>query len=200
MMPRHVPLGGSVSSASSTNPAMNFPINYLQRAGVLVQKVVTTTGWEFLGPLLGLPVPFCLFRKYLLNTVCILGLTALALWVKIEKIVPDLEEFAFWWSILRILTEQGFLKCDMWDRLWALQRLWKYHWDTGLVWERYECIESCLTVGLAVYKGQHQTPYLIRIRECHLLLSLWVIWVEHGGPVVGGWQSVCPCDWFCDSG
>uniref|UniRef100_A0A8C7A0D0 RAD54 like 2 n=1 Tax=Neovison vison TaxID=452646 RepID=A0A8C7A0D0_NEOVI len=43
MMPRHVPLGGSVSSASSTNPAMNFPINYLQRAGVLVQKVVTTT-------------------------------------------------------------------------------------------------------------------------------------------------------------
>ncbi|XP_032987489.1 helicase ARIP4 isoform X2 [Rhinolophus ferrumequinum] len=43
MMPRHVPLGGSVSSASSTNPAVNFPINYLQRAGVLVQKVVTTT-------------------------------------------------------------------------------------------------------------------------------------------------------------
>ncbi|XP_055985930.1 helicase ARIP4 isoform X2 [Sorex fumeus] len=43
MMPRHVPLGGSVSSASGTNPAMNFPINYLQRAGVLVQKVVTTT-------------------------------------------------------------------------------------------------------------------------------------------------------------
>lgn len=75
---------------------MNFPINYLQRAGVLVQKVVTTTGWEFLGPLLGLPVPLlCLFRKYLLNTFCILGLTALALWVKIEKIVPDLEEFAF---------------------------------------------------------------------------------------------------------
>lgn len=45
MMPRHVPLGGGVSCASSTNPAMNFPINYLQRAGVLVQKVVTTTGW-----------------------------------------------------------------------------------------------------------------------------------------------------------
>ncbi|XP_012883503.1 PREDICTED: helicase ARIP4 [Dipodomys ordii] len=43
MMPRHVPLGGAVSSASSTNPSMNFPINYLQRAGVLVQKVVTTT-------------------------------------------------------------------------------------------------------------------------------------------------------------
>lgn len=43
MMPRHVPLGGGVSCASSTNPAVNFPINYLQRAGVLVQKVVTTT-------------------------------------------------------------------------------------------------------------------------------------------------------------
>ena len=53
MMPRHVPLGGSVSSASSTNPAMNFPINYLQRAGVLVQKVVTTTGWELLSSLQG---------------------------------------------------------------------------------------------------------------------------------------------------
>lgn len=53
MMPRHVPLGGSVSSASSTNPAVNFPINYLQRAGVLVQKVVTTTGWELLGSLAG---------------------------------------------------------------------------------------------------------------------------------------------------
>lgn len=48
MMPRHVPLGGSVSSTSSTNPSMNFPINYLQRAGVLVQKVVTTTGKELL--------------------------------------------------------------------------------------------------------------------------------------------------------
>lgn len=54
MMPRHVPLGGSVSSASSTNPSMNFPINYLQRAGVLVQKVVTTTGWEFLLSVLGI--------------------------------------------------------------------------------------------------------------------------------------------------
>ncbi|XP_066101162.1 helicase ARIP4 [Saccopteryx bilineata] len=43
MMPRHVPLGGGVSCAPGTNPAMNFPINYLQRAGVLVQKVVTTT-------------------------------------------------------------------------------------------------------------------------------------------------------------
>lgn len=43
MMPRHVPLSGGVSSASSTNTSMNFPINYLQRAGVLVQKVVTTT-------------------------------------------------------------------------------------------------------------------------------------------------------------
>ncbi|XP_058415756.1 helicase ARIP4 isoform X5 [Diceros bicornis minor] len=57
MMPRHVPLGGSVSSASSTNPAMNFPINYLQRAGVLVQKVVTTTGWKLLGSLLDIVIP-----------------------------------------------------------------------------------------------------------------------------------------------
>lgn len=51
MMPRHVPLGGSVGCASGTNPAMNFPINYLQRAGVLVQKVVTTTGRELLASL-----------------------------------------------------------------------------------------------------------------------------------------------------
>uniref|UniRef100_A0A452IM55 Uncharacterized protein n=1 Tax=Gopherus agassizii TaxID=38772 RepID=A0A452IM55_9SAUR len=42
MMPRHVPLGG-MGSASGSNPAVNFPINYLQRAGVLVQKIVTTT-------------------------------------------------------------------------------------------------------------------------------------------------------------
>uniref|UniRef100_A0A8C9L1R9 RAD54 like 2 n=1 Tax=Pavo cristatus TaxID=9049 RepID=A0A8C9L1R9_PAVCR len=42
MMPRHVPLG-SAGSTSSSNPAVNFPINYLQRAGVLVQKIVTTT-------------------------------------------------------------------------------------------------------------------------------------------------------------
>lgn len=43
MMPRHVPLG-SMGAASISNPAINFPINYLQRAGVLVQKIVTTTG------------------------------------------------------------------------------------------------------------------------------------------------------------
>lgn len=43
MMPRHVPLG-SMGAASVSNPAINFPINYLQRAGVLVQKIVTTTG------------------------------------------------------------------------------------------------------------------------------------------------------------
>ncbi|NXC83018.1 ARIP4 Helicase, partial [Cercotrichas coryphoeus] len=42
MMPRHVPMGGA-GSASSSNPAVNFPINYLQRAGVFVQKIVTTT-------------------------------------------------------------------------------------------------------------------------------------------------------------
>lgn len=43
MMPRHVPMGGA-GSTSSSNPAVNFPINYLQRAGVFVQKIVTTTG------------------------------------------------------------------------------------------------------------------------------------------------------------
>uniref|UniRef100_A0A8C8A4R9 RAD54 like 2 n=1 Tax=Otus sunia TaxID=257818 RepID=A0A8C8A4R9_9STRI len=42
MMPRHVPMGGA-GSTSSSNPAVNFPINYLQRAGVFVQKIVTTT-------------------------------------------------------------------------------------------------------------------------------------------------------------
>ncbi|XP_054243250.1 helicase ARIP4 [Indicator indicator] len=42
MMPRHVPMG-SAGSTSSSNPAVNFPINYLQRAGVFVQKIVTTT-------------------------------------------------------------------------------------------------------------------------------------------------------------
>ncbi|KAM6413963.1 helicase ARIP4 isoform 1-T1 [Rhynochetos jubatus] len=42
MMPRHVPVG-SAGSTSSSNSAVNFPINYLQRAGVLVQKIVTTT-------------------------------------------------------------------------------------------------------------------------------------------------------------
>lgn len=57
MMPRHVPLGGGVSSASGTNAAMNFPINYLQRAGVLVQKVVTTTGGELPASFRG-AVPF----------------------------------------------------------------------------------------------------------------------------------------------
>ncbi|KAM6060646.1 helicase ARIP4 isoform 3-T4 [Theristicus caerulescens] len=43
MMPRHVPMG-SAGSTSSSNPAVNFPINCLQRAGVFVQKIVTTTG------------------------------------------------------------------------------------------------------------------------------------------------------------
>lgn len=35
---------GGAGSTSSSNPAVNFPINYLQRAGVFVQKIVTTTG------------------------------------------------------------------------------------------------------------------------------------------------------------
>ncbi|KAM3914775.1 helicase ARIP4 [Leptodactylus fuscus] len=41
MMPRHIP--GHAGSASGSIPPFNFPVNYLQRAGVLVQKVVTTT-------------------------------------------------------------------------------------------------------------------------------------------------------------
>ncbi|XP_030061363.1 helicase ARIP4 isoform X1 [Microcaecilia unicolor] len=41
MMPRHVP-GGHMGLASGSGP-VNFPVNYLQRAGVLVQKIVTTT-------------------------------------------------------------------------------------------------------------------------------------------------------------
>ncbi|CAH2312556.1 helicase ARIP4 isoform X1 [Pelobates cultripes] len=41
MMPRHVPM--SHGSASNSVHPFNFPVNYLQRAGVLVQKVVTTT-------------------------------------------------------------------------------------------------------------------------------------------------------------
>lgn len=39
MLPRHVP-GGHVSLSGQS---LNFPVNYLQRAGVLVQKIVTTT-------------------------------------------------------------------------------------------------------------------------------------------------------------
>lgn len=57
-------------------------------------------------------------------------------------------------------TVLGFLKCDVWDRLWAWQRLWKCHWDIGLVWERCACVESCLTIGSAVYKGWLSTSLL----------------------------------------
>ncbi|XP_069500208.1 helicase ARIP4 [Ambystoma mexicanum] len=39
MLPRHVPGG----HASLSGQSLNFPVNYLQRAGVLVQKIVTTT-------------------------------------------------------------------------------------------------------------------------------------------------------------
>ncbi|KAG9332444.1 hypothetical protein JZ751_014542 [Albula glossodonta] len=42
MMPRQVPLGSSTSLASSST-GVNFPVNYLQKAGVFVQKIVTTT-------------------------------------------------------------------------------------------------------------------------------------------------------------
>ena len=39
MMPRQVSLGIPGSSAGG-----NFPVNYLQKAGVHVQRVITTTG------------------------------------------------------------------------------------------------------------------------------------------------------------
>ncbi|XP_068109083.1 helicase ARIP4 [Hyperolius riggenbachi] len=42
MMPRHMPMNHPGSTSGSVHP-FNFPVNYLQRAGVLVQKVVTTT-------------------------------------------------------------------------------------------------------------------------------------------------------------
>ncbi|XP_061113625.1 helicase ARIP4 isoform X2 [Conger conger] len=42
MMPRQVPLGPGASLASSSS-GVNFPVNYLQKAGVFVQKIVTTT-------------------------------------------------------------------------------------------------------------------------------------------------------------
>nr|DBA18367.1 TPA: hypothetical protein GDO54_016620 [Pyxicephalus adspersus] len=42
MMPRHIPVSHPGSTSGSLHP-FNFPVNYLQRAGVLVQKVVTTT-------------------------------------------------------------------------------------------------------------------------------------------------------------
>ncbi|MBN3315443.1 ARIP4 Helicase, partial [Atractosteus spatula] len=42
MMPRQVPLGPGSSMAGSSS-GHNFPVNYLQRAGVFVQKIVTTT-------------------------------------------------------------------------------------------------------------------------------------------------------------
>ncbi|XP_053545374.1 helicase ARIP4 [Bombina bombina] len=42
MMPRHVPLTHAGPAPPTVHP-YNFPVNYLQRAGVLVQKVVTTT-------------------------------------------------------------------------------------------------------------------------------------------------------------
>ncbi|XP_036389986.1 helicase ARIP4-like isoform X2 [Megalops cyprinoides] len=42
MMPRQVPLGPGGSLAGSS-AGVNFPVNYLQKAGVFVQKIVTTT-------------------------------------------------------------------------------------------------------------------------------------------------------------
>lgn len=37
MMPRQATVGGHASSSA-------FPVNYLQKAGVLVQRIITTTG------------------------------------------------------------------------------------------------------------------------------------------------------------
>ncbi|MFT7800708.1 helicase ARIP4-like, partial [Arapaima gigas] len=42
MMPRQVPLGPG-SSVPGPSSGVNFPVNYLQKAGVFVQKIVTTT-------------------------------------------------------------------------------------------------------------------------------------------------------------
>ncbi|XP_018593292.1 helicase ARIP4 isoform X1 [Scleropages formosus] len=42
MMPRQVPLGPG-SSLAGPSSGVNFPVNYLQKAGVFVQKIVTTT-------------------------------------------------------------------------------------------------------------------------------------------------------------
>ncbi|KAJ8257532.1 hypothetical protein GJAV_G00186600 [Gymnothorax javanicus] len=42
MMPRQVPLGPG-SSLAGSSAGVNFPVNYLQKAGVFVQKIVTTT-------------------------------------------------------------------------------------------------------------------------------------------------------------
>ena len=43
---------GASSGSASPNSELNFPVNYLQKAGVVVQKIVTTTGrspdiWTF---------------------------------------------------------------------------------------------------------------------------------------------------------
>uniref|UniRef100_H3B8E5 RAD54 like 2 n=1 Tax=Latimeria chalumnae TaxID=7897 RepID=H3B8E5_LATCH len=40
MTPRHIPAG---FGTPGPNPGLNFPVNFLQRAGVYVQKIVTTT-------------------------------------------------------------------------------------------------------------------------------------------------------------
>ena len=111
MMPRHVPLGGSVSSASSTNPAMNFPINYLQRAGVLVQKVVTTTGWELLSSLPGM--------LSLLKFLCSVSLPT-ELWGKPKKVksLSRFQLFATPWTVAcQAPSSMGFYRQEYWSGL-----------------------------------------------------------------------------------
>ena len=48
MMPRQVSLGIPGSSSG-----INFPVNYLQKAGVYVQRIITTTGNNNAPPLAG---------------------------------------------------------------------------------------------------------------------------------------------------
>ncbi|KAM4610353.1 helicase ARIP4-like [Polymixia lowei] len=43
MMPRHASAGSTPSNTSSGSSLGGFPVNYLQKAGVFVQKIVTTT-------------------------------------------------------------------------------------------------------------------------------------------------------------
>lgn len=44
MMSRQVPLAHAPSMAASSSAGVGLPVGYLQKAGVYVQKVVTTTG------------------------------------------------------------------------------------------------------------------------------------------------------------
>lgn len=45
-MPRHVAAGSASDRGSSSSSLGGFPVNCLQKAGVFVQKIVTTTGGQ----------------------------------------------------------------------------------------------------------------------------------------------------------